>query len=569
MNKILLVLSLILLLMGTANADELTLGYCNGSVVETALSEGSSVAICLPGREFKIYKGSSIIGLRIGLASDAPNGINIFFKDSPESDAFVSKTTGTLYKGWNDIYLDSAVKFPDGDLYVGYEAGQTVLAGLSGFAGLSSTNSCWVLRNTGWEDLSLQGQQPLCIQVIVDGNGYKYNDVALLSADDITAMAKRYFTITGYLRNNTSRVLSEIRMSLDWDSEHIEADVVLPDILPGEIGQYSFPVEEIARTGIHEAILGILSVAGSPDEYHANDTVTCTIGLLGQYVVRKVLLEEFTGMRCTNCPSGHDRITEALKGIDDYVMIAHHIGFGRDNLTATDSDDLLWFYNNNGNTFTPGLMVDRISQGSGPSPVSTVGESTAIRNFIEKRIAVPAEVTVDILRNYDPETRMLTINVTAAKIEGAEISGDPVLTVCLLENGIIDSQAPTYDNYEHNNANRLFVTAPLGDSIDIAQDTPVSLTYTVNVNEKWNSSNMEVVAFVSNCDSQDCNKCTVYNAAKCALEGNDPINAIGGVMVEPLTIEGIYDIWGLRQESLKSGINIIRHRDGSIRKIIK
>lgn len=568
LNRILLVSSLLALSPVSAVADDITVGYCDGAAVQSSLSGTGSVAISLPKETFGMYRGTSVIGMRVGLGADAAKGITVFLKESPESQDILTFHSGTLYKGWNEIYFDSPITYPDGDLWAGYEFGVTDRPGLSGFDGLTSTGSCWVMESTGWRDRSPQGVQPLCIQLIMDGASYGVNDVAMLKADNITATAGDPFNVTGYVRNNTSSILSKARMSLECGSEHIEADAEVQDILPGEIGRFSLPIERLNITGQYEATVSVLSADGKEDEIQDNNCAAFHLGLVRDYVTRKVLIEEFTGMRCINCPTGQQIVVEALKGFDDYVMIAHHIGFGRDALTAPGSEDLLWFYNDNGHTFAPGLMIDRANTGDTPGPVTKIGEAKWVRDLIDGRAAVPAEETVDILRNYDPATRVLSLQVTAARIEGAVIGSAPVITVCLVENGIIGPQEPAYDDYEHNEANRMFVTAPLGDPIDLAGGDPVAFTYTVHVDENWNSGNMEVVAFVSNYDSEDCNRCTVYNAGKCTLEGSDPISGVDPVIPDSLDVEGIYSLTGTRQDSLRPGLNIIRYGDGSARKII-
>lgn len=76
------------------------------------------------------------------------------------------------------------------------------------------------------------------------------------------------------------------------------------------------------------------------DEYAFNNTLSAPLRVLSEIVRRKVLVEEFTGQQCSNCPAGRTNIEEGMKDEDHYVMIAHHTGYGTDALTAPGTTKL-------------------------------------------------------------------------------------------------------------------------------------------------------------------------------------------------------------------------------------
>lgn len=75
------------------------------------------------------------------------------------------------------------------------------------------------------------------------------------------------------------------------------------------------------------------------DEYAFNNTLSAPLRVLSEIVRRKVLVEEFTGQQCSNCPAGRTNIEEGMKDEDHYVMIAHHTGYGTVSL-STDAPPL-------------------------------------------------------------------------------------------------------------------------------------------------------------------------------------------------------------------------------------
>lgn len=70
------------------------------------------------------------------------------------------------------------------------------------------------------------------------------------------------------------------------------------------------------------------------DEYAFNNTLSAPLRVLSEIVRHKVLVEEFTGQQCSNCPAGRTNIEEGMKDEDHYVMIAHHTGYGTVSLST-------------------------------------------------------------------------------------------------------------------------------------------------------------------------------------------------------------------------------------------
>lgn len=155
-------------------------------------------------------------------------------------------------------------------------------------------------------------------------------------------------------------------------------------------------------------------------------------------------------------------------------------------------------------------------------------------------------------------------------VDGLEIGVNPMVNILLVENGLIGFQSPNYNGFQHDEVNRLFVTEPLGDPVELSVTDSTYVTYDVVVNEGWNVDNMEIVAFVSNYDSKNCNDCRVYNAEICPLVGSDVITGagIGDVTEGEREVSVIYGITGVRLDSMQPGVNIIRYTDGTTRKVI-
>ncbi len=568
MKKIYYPLLLSQLFCAYAFADDVSLGYCDGSMVGGSLSGANAVAIRLPASDFPMYQGSTITGVRIGLAADASKGVKIFIRSRVDGSDIYSFQTGSLYEGWSDIIFPKTLEYPASDVVVGYEVNTGVRPGVSAAGDYTSSGACMALEGMAWKDLTEGGTDPLCLQLLIDGGSYTKTDAALISATGRTVGLDTPFTLKGNIRNNTNRILSKVRLSVDMGEGTMEGDAQVADVLPGEVGEYSLEMKGMGRTGNYDAKLRIVSVDGKADEYAFNDEAKAEVRVIGEVVERKVLIEEFTSQGCVNCPTGKEILDKAVKGLDRVVMVAHHTGFSPDIFTVAGSTLLHCFYNSS-TTFAPAVMFDRQPAPGNPGPVSQIDDY--MRPRILARLDSPAEVALDLKRNYDASTRRLTVQVAVRQVEGMAVGANPSVSVYLLESGMVAFQSPNFNDYVHEHANRMFMTEVLGDPVELSSDDTTLATYSAKIDEAWNVDNMEVVAFVSNRDGDDPNNCGVYNAEKLPLVGSDKIDDSGveGTVGEEAEIAAIYTLSGVRLDEPAEGVNIVRYTDGSVRKIVK
>lgn len=559
MKKTILTLTLVAAFAGASLADDLSVGYCDGAIVEDGITSVNAVAIGLPAKEFPMYQGTKISGVRVGLQSEALNGIKVFLRATPDGPDLYTFRTKTLYGGWSDIIFDKTVDYPEGDLYVGYEVPTGVKPGMSHIEGLTTKESCLVYSGK-WNDLS-STWSPLCIQLLIDGNSYAKNDVAILSAPKQLIKVNTPASVTGLLRNNTAQMLTSVRLSCDWGEGPVEADAEVTETLPGEIGTFSLPLEGISTTGDKTFKISVVSIGGNADDYAFNSDVEMPVQVTA--VDRKVLIEEFTGQGCMNCPRGKSIIEEALKGEENVILICHHIGYGEDELTAPGSNALTFFYNAP-STYAPGIMFDRYQTPGGSAPVGYIGDVPTVRDRLKNARNEAARAIIEISQKLESD-RKLSADIKVQKVEGTSIGSNPVLTALLVEDGIIGYQAPNYNDYEHNEAVRLFLTAPLGDRITLSADAPETYSYTIDIPKGHDLTKMRLVAFVSNFDAEDPNHCQVYNAEMQVLP---EMSGVENVELSGREISEIYSISGVRLDRMQRGVNIVRYSDGTTEKLI-
>ena len=559
------------IVVGFASADDLSIGYCDGGLVNPNVTPSSAkeVAIRFSDTTFSMYHGSKIVGVRIGLTEDMPNGVKLFVRNGLDGKNLFEMITGSLFKGWNDVDFGTVVDYPQNDLVIGCADAQYV-----GMSGDAWPDGYWILSQDKWLDESSKTGQSLCLQALVEGNSYTTNDAAILSIDASYAGKSKRFAVSGKLRNNTNQYASTATIAYNIDGQKGECETSFDEILPGEIGSFSIDLDAPDKIGKYDVQASVKSINGVADEYDSNNAASTSVTVVGEVIPKNVLIEEFTSQDCVNCPSGQARIEEGVEGVSNYVLVAHHYGFAPDIFTAPDSYLLQRFYNSE-NTFAPAMMIDRTNMSKvgieTPGPIMSVYDGSIIRSLIDMQSSPVSLVAIDIKRNYDETTRELRIGVSSHVVEGFEVKGSPVLTVLLLEDGVIAEQKPNFKEYVHNNACRRFVSSANGDALTFIEGHDAEKTYTEQIPEGWNASNMRIVAFVSNYDAEDCNNCEVYNAEVVKLVGKDNVETgVMSVNVDGKTVApvGIYNLQGYKFNTLRKGLNIVHYSDGSVRKVI-
>lgn len=235
-------------------------------------------------------------------------------------------------------------------------------------------------------------------------------------------------------------------------------------------------------------------------------------------IVRNVLMENFTTAQCPNCPGAHDRIHNALQGIDNVIWVAHHVGYYTDNMTINESNQLLPFYNDGGGTYAPALMLDRTlfdapQWDDCPGPVffpsNDVGEAIDLARTMPSFV----ELTFSEL-TYDESTRQVTAKIAGNFLTDRNLAS-PRLSCYIIEDNIMGQQSGASGQFQHNNVIRASVSNVLGDANIITSTTSGSTfehTYTYTLPASWKYNYCRVVAFVSNYNSSNVNDCQVENS---------------------------------------------------------
>ena len=211
-----------------------------------------------------------------------------------------------------------------------------------------------------------------------------------------------------------------------------------------------------------------------------------------EIVKRVVLLEDFTGQRCTNCPKANDVIEQLQEAYGEaLVAVGLHGGplsfagsakaVGLKTATADE------YYNHWNLEYQPIGLVNR------QAPVNYPEWDADVRMELTKPALLRLEGTAVLADN------IVTIQVNAAGTVGT-VTGK--LQVWLIEDNIKALQlmpdGTANQEYIHNHVFRTAVNGTWGEDIRIEEGETEHRTMTLPLEQDWNPNELSIVAFVYN-----------------------------------------------------------------------
>ncbi len=220
---------------------------------------------------------------------------------------------------------------------------------------------------------------------------------------------------------------------------------------------------------------------------------------------KNVLLEEFTGIDCSNCPFAHDTAQFILENNPGrvFAITIHATKFavpkpGQPDYRTPFGEEL---YNQTGSNGLPRGTVNR--------HIFSGNSNTALLHYFwvkncKLTIQEISPVNIGAAADYDASTRTLTITVELYYTADAPATTN-FINIALIQDSIYGPQinGGAGNNYLHRHMLRHLITGQWGDEVTTTtQGTLVTRTYTYVVPEDYNEvptivKNMKVIAFVA------------------------------------------------------------------------
>ncbi len=219
--------------------------------------------------------------------------------------------------------------------------------------------------------------------------------------------------------------------------------------------------------------------------------------------LKNILMEEFTGVRCPNCPAGAELAEQLAAANPGRVQIVSiHSGFfsipfpNEPDFKISEGEEIEALLGLAAGY--PSAALDRKTHAGENTIIVT---SNSWQSIIDNTINTPTSVNVNLETEWDGDTRKLTIRTNTHFT--AALSGDYRLSIALLENDIVSPQdvdGVVVDTYVHKHVLRGMVTPFNG--IPLATDPVAGETFLKDyevegVDASWIADNLEVVVFVN------------------------------------------------------------------------
>jgi hypothetical protein len=241
---------------------------------------------------------------------------------------------------------------------------------------------------------------------------------------------------------------------------------------------------------------------------------------------RKILIEEFTGHTCGNCPEGSlvlNELTELFG--DNLVAVSMHAGSFA--YPICDNEKFCTeFRTQTGETFVSEFQIDA-------NPVATVNRAlfSGLRKLdigawatsVNELLAIDADITMEITASIDTASRNLEVSVNSEIVNA--VAGDYSISVGLVEDSIVDYQKfyagqqiyrATNDavyqvetniaDYLHRHVFRGNINGVWGEAINLTVPVGNSILYTAPItaiNAAHKLKDMYVIAYIHNNETKE------------------------------------------------------------------
>ncbi len=211
-------------------------------------------------------------------------------------------------------------------------------------------------------------------------------------------------------------------------------------------------------------------------------------------VERSVLIEDFTGQMCINCPTATEEIEKLIEqyGEDAIIAVGIHsgpLGFHtRNNLLGLSTDLGDAYYNHWNLEYQPVGLINR------GSPAEYTAWGTLVREALQKTAPVEIELGVAVGDNLQ-----ISINTLVRGVDG---NTQGKLQLWMVEDSITAFQrmpnGTRNNDYVHNHVFRAAVNGDWGEDLSVEEGYTVELSHSIALAPEWVSENLAVVAFVYN-----------------------------------------------------------------------
>lgn len=460
-------------------------------------------------------------------------GVRCNLRVTPEQQSQIQVAVGTpdnivatksvwLRAGWNEVRFAEPIAIGAEDLYVGYRVFES--QGLSGHHPVSalphpapSATNFINAGLTGWQDNSATGS--MLIQAIIEGLYQAPNaaTATVYGAPLVVAPSAPFEAMLNIVNMGYEPIHS---LTVDYGHGSTDLTVEIPAGAAAQVPvTLTTSAEQSSDVPFVTSVTAINGSAVTPA--YASTT---HLYVTDDVFTRIPLIEEFTGLTCSNCPFMAYYLEQSRTLYNKpHTYVAHHAGFQKDELTQPIDDELTFLFTER--TFNPAVMYDR-SLLPGMTDIVTGATADNAQHYLDKLLS--AEM-VPALAGFTVEVNGTDVTVAGKVSTGSKTADGKVFISAYMveddivpsaqnypQNGVsylVDPYAPDdmVSSFRHNGVIRANLCAnTTGDPLQFDSEGLFSHNYTL---PRELGANEHVVALVHRFDPADRTDCYVLNSA--------------------------------------------------------
>lgn len=235
--------------------------------------------------------------------------------------------------------------------------------------------------------------------------------------------------------------------------------------------------------------------------------------------VRKILVEDYTGHTCGNCPYAAEVLHDLECSWGDRVIpMAVHVGFFADvqnnpdgsystNFKTPAGNQWNTFFGNSAQGLPNGLINRRQTGGSYPQSYTVWAAQVA------NLLATPADATLEMQNTYSEGSRTVSTSIDINVLNNLN-NGPYNIIVTLTEDSVIDWQKnynpeledENIPDYVHMHVLRNNFNGTWGDQVgtgNLTSGTIENVNLSLEIDTAWNEHHCNVVAFIYRTDTKE------------------------------------------------------------------
>ena len=425
MKKITSLLLMLLFAVTVANAKYTYWGYAGKTAAD--LPYGSigtrqgKAAIYIPAEVAQMYKGLKVTSMRFSL-TDKAETVKAFVAKDLNGAYATEKMADMGNKGLNSVLFDEAYTITGEPFYLGYEFTSDI--NVVGVTDEYCEGGNFTDFGKGWTDNAKLASAPaLALQMRVEGAELPV-DVAICGVKKVVTSVGSTYEIKGKLLNFAAAKITSLRFGYTiGNAEEQFADIEQTVAARAE-DEFAITCNAPDAKGCENMKVRLVEVNGKEDAYAANNTYTSTIVTANVQDVKRVYMEEYTGLKCSWCVRGIEEISQNhTKFPGQFVAMAKHCFSG----TPTELECPSYAYSA-GNGFPRGSYDRRRINNLNPEDKNEL--------YVKAFINSGSVLGIDAIANFTDDNHSKVSATAVVKFNREQPNANYGLAFAVIENDV-------------------------------------------------------------------------------------------------------------------------------------